>query len=88
MSSNVRVGSTPIQATNKINMKNIELTNEEVAIIENALNQYWNDAHNQLEINGSFMIDGSKRPLGDIEKELLEQRKRLTLPLLRRFENL
>jgi len=34
------------------------------------------------------MSDGSKRPLGDIEKVQLEQRKELTMPILRRFENL
>jgi len=34
------------------------------------------------------MGDGSKRLLGDIEKAQLEQRKELTMPILRRFENL
>ena len=32
--------------------KTIELTDQEVSIIENALNAYWNDAHEQLENNG------------------------------------
>ena len=66
----------------------IELTEQEQSIIENALNAYWNDAHQQLENKGVIMSDGSKRPLGDIEKAQLEQRKELTMPLLRRFENL
>ena len=46
----------------------IELTEQEQSIIENALNAYWNDAHEQLENKGVMMSDGSKRPLGDIEK--------------------
>lgn len=66
----------------------IELTEQEKSIIENALNAYWNHAHEQLENKGVMMIDGSKRPLGDIEKAQLEQRKELTMPILRRFENL
>ena len=69
-------------------MKQIELTEQEQSIIENALNAYWNEAHQQLENKGVMMFDGVKRPLGDIEKQQLEQRKELTLPILRRFENL
>ena len=65
----------------------IELTEQEQSIIENALNAYWNDAHEQLENKGVMMSDGSKRSLGDIEKAQLEQRKELTMPILRRFEN-
>ena len=66
----------------------IELTEQEQSIIENALNSYWNEAHEQLENKCVIMSDGSKRPLGDIEKAQLEQRKELTLPILNRFENL
>tara|TARA_B100001057_G_scaffold336355_1_gene337135 strand:+ start:379 stop:594 length:216 start_codon:yes stop_codon:yes gene_type:complete len=66
----------------------IELTEQEQSIIENALNAYWNDAHQQLENKGVIMSDGSKRSLGDIEKAQLEQRKELTMLILRRFENL
>ena len=66
----------------------IELTEQEQSVIENALNAYWNDAHEQLENKGVMMSDGIKRPLGDIEKAQLEQRKELTLPILRRFENM
>lgn len=69
-------------------MKQIELTSQEQSIIENALNAYWNDAHNQLDNNCKYAIDGTKLPLGDIEKQMLEKRKELTLPILRRFENL
>jgi len=69
-------------------MKNIELTEQEQSIIENALNAYWNDAHEQLENKGVYMSDGVKRPLGDIEKTILEQRKNLVLPILKRFESL
>ena len=57
----------------------IELTEQEQSIIQEALNHYWNDAEIQLE---------NKRQLGDIEKALLEQRKKLTLPLIKRFENI
>ena len=66
----------------------IELTTQEQSIIESALNAYFNDAHLTLENNGVFMGDGRKRPLGDIEKKLLEVRIELILPVLRKFENL
>jgi len=69
-------------------MKQIELTSQEQSIIENALNAYWNDAHTQLDNNGAYMLNGTKRPLGDIERQQLEQRKELTFPILKRFENL
>ena len=69
-------------------MKQIELTDQEQSIIENALNAYWNEAMTQLNDKGVYMTDGQKRPLGDIEKMQLEKRKELTLPLLKRFENL
>ena len=68
--------------------RTIELTEQELSIIDNALNAYWNDAHEQLENRGVIMSDGTKRPLGDIEKVQLEKRKELTMPILRRFENL
>lgn len=68
--------------------KKIDLTEQEHSIIENALNAYWNEAHLQLEEKSVMMSDGTRRPLGDIEKTLLEKRKELTLPLLRRIENL
>lgn len=69
-------------------MKTIELTDQEQSIIESALNAYWNEAHTQLDQKGVYMSDGTKRPLGDIEKSQLEQRKKLVKPLLMRFENL
>lgn len=62
--------------------KQVELTLIEQGIIESALNAYWNDAHDLLSKNSRDY------PLGDIEKDLLEQRKAIVLPLLRRFENL
>lgn len=68
--------------------RTIELTRQEQSIIENALNAYWNSAHEQLEKKGVLMSDGTRRPLGDIETKLLEQQKELTHPLLMRFENL
>ncbi len=64
----------------------IELTEQEQSIIESALNAYWNDAEIQLQNKGRYTPVG-KIPLGDIEKKLLEQRKELTLPIIRRFEN-
>ena len=69
-------------------MKNFELTDQEESIIENALNSYWNDAHAQLDNNCKYALDGTKLPLGDIEKQLLKQRKELTLPILKRFSEL
>lgn len=69
-------------------MKQIDLTDLEQSVIQSALNAYWNDAHTQLDNNCKYGLDGTKLPLGDIEKEMLEKRKKLTLPILRRFENL
>ena len=68
--------------------KTIELTTQEQSIIESALNAYWNDAHKQLDDNGVYQTMTNKRPLGDIEKDMLNKQKELTLPLLRKFENL
>lgn len=69
-------------------MKTLQITEQEQSIIENALNCYWNEASEQLERNGIMMFDGSKRPLGDIEKQLLIKRKELTLPILKKIEQL
>lgn len=68
--------------------KTVELTDQEVAIIESALNAYWNEAHEQLENKKVMMSDGSKRPLGFLEEQMLQQRKDLVYPLLAKFENL
>ena len=64
----------------------IELDNLEQGIIASALNHYWCDANEQLDRNAVIMWDGTNRPLGDIEKTLLVQRKELVLPLLKKFE--
>lgn len=69
-------------------MKQIKLTKQEQSIIEDALNAYWNDAHAQLDNNSAVMLYGKKRPLGIIQKQELEQRKELTYPILKRFENI
>ena len=69
-------------------MKTIQLTDQEQSIIENALNAYWNEANEQLDRNGVMQYDGVKRPLGDIEKQMLIKRKELTLPILRKIEQL
>jgi hypothetical protein len=66
----------------------VELEDLEIGVITSALNSFWNEAHEQLTEGGVMMGDGTKRPLGDIEKRLLEQRKELVLPILRKFENL
>lgn len=68
-------------------MKAIKLTNQEQSIILDALNAYWNEAHENLDRNGIMQSNGDLRPLGDIEKGLLEQRKKLTHPLIIRFES-
>lgn len=44
------------------------------ALIQSALNHYWNDAHDQLTNGGALSLNGERRPLGDIEKEQLESR--------------
>lgn len=67
--------------------KKIKLTDQEQSIIESALNAYWNDAAIQLQNGGRYTPVG-KMPLGDIEKQQLEQRKELVMPLLRRFEQM
>tara|TARA_R110000822_G_scaffold128195_28_gene263960 strand:- start:1479 stop:1661 length:183 start_codon:yes stop_codon:yes gene_type:complete len=57
----------------------IELTVLEQSIIENALNAHWHDAHNKLDDMKDFT---------SVEKQLLEQRKEIILPLLKRFEQM
>lgn len=47
---------------------------DKTAIIQSALNHYWNDAHDQLENGGCLSLNGERRPLGDIEKEQFNQR--------------
>ena len=69
-------------------MKTIQLTDQEQSIIESALNAYWNEAVEQLDRNGVIQYDGVKRPLGDIERQMLIKRKELTLPILRKIEQL
>jgi hypothetical protein len=68
--------------------KTVELTEQEISIIESALNSYWNEAPEQLEAKKVMMSDGSKRPLGFLEEQMLQQRKDLVYPLLVKFENL
>lgn len=59
-------------------MKNIfELTEQEQCIIQDALNEYFNNAVNKLE----------DKNIGDIEKKILAQRSELTKPLIFKFEN-
>lgn len=65
----------------------VELTSQEASIIENALNAYWNDASDQLTNGGALFLTAERRPLGDIEKTMLEKRKELVYPLLEKFEN-
>ena len=60
-------------------MNNIELTEQEQSIIENALNAHFHDAHNQLT---------NRKDLGVIEKKHLEKQKELSLATLKRFENI
>ena len=69
-------------------MKNFEINLTEESMIESALNAYWNDAKLQLDNRGVYMTDGTKRPLGDIEKQQLEQRLELVEPIIRRLEQL
>ncbi len=65
----------------------IELTEQEQSIIESALTAYWHDAETQLQNQGRYTPVG-KIPLSNIEKKLLELRKKLTFPIISRFENL
>jgi len=59
--------------------KEVQLTDLEIIVITHALNHYWNDAHYKLE---------NKKPLGDIERDLLKMQKEITFPILVKFENL
>lgn len=68
--------------------KKVDLNSQEQSIIESALNHYWNDANTQLTENCKYALDGTKLPLGDIEKVMLKKRMELVEPLLRKFENL
>ena len=56
----------------------INLTESDCNVIKCALNAYWNDAHFKLQQDKS---------LGDLEKKLLEEQRKITLPLLRHFEH-
>ena len=66
----------------------VELTDQEIAIIESALCAYLNEAEDLLVNQKVFMSDGSKRPLGTLEAQILSQRKELVYRLLTKFENL
>ena len=59
--------------------KEVQLTDLEISVITQALNHYWNDANYKLE---------NKKPLGDIERDLLKMQKEFTFPILTKFENL
>lgn len=65
----------------------VELSDKEIAFITSALNAYWNDAHDQLTEGGAKMTC-ERRPLGDIEKKILEQQKEFAMLFLETFENL
>ena len=47
------------------------------SFILSAINHYWNDANDQLSNGGELPLSGKRRPLGDIEKEQLEERKKM-----------
>lgn len=64
----------------------MNLTDQEKSVILNALNYYWNDAHKRLDQGFTFMSDGSRRPIGDIEKIILEKQKEFSYPLIMKFE--
>lgn len=66
----------------------LELTELDSSIILSALNEQWNRAFLELERGYVIMQDGSKRPLGDIERALNESTVQLTTPLIKKFENL
>lgn len=65
----------------------MNLTDQEQSVILNALNHYWNDAHEKLDQGFTFMSDGTRRTLGDIEKGILEKQKEFSYPLILKFEN-
>lgn len=69
-------------------MKNIDLTETEISVIENALNAHWHEAKEILDRNAKISHDGTRIPLGDIEKQQLSKRLELILPLIRKIENL
>ena len=83
-----RIDKAKVAAYNQARERDmkIELTEQEQSIIANALNHYWNDASWQISENGKRSLTGEKLPLGDIEKQLLEQRMRLVKPLFHKFE--
>ena len=69
-------------------MKEIQLTDQEQSIIESALNAYWSEAYEQLDRNSVMQHDGERRPLEDIERQMLVKRIGLTLPVLSRISQL
>jgi hypothetical protein len=44
------------------------------ALIQSALNHYWNDGHDQLENGGELALHGVRRPLGHIEQRQIAER--------------
>ena len=50
-------------------MKTVELSEIEIVITMQALNEYWNKAATELANGKTLMSDGSWRPLGDIERD-------------------
>lgn len=69
-------------------VKQIELTDQECSIIENALNAYWNEAYLQVQEGKVLMSNGDKRPIGDIEKKQQQWVVEHAKPLLEKFNNL
>lgn len=66
---------------------NIELTEQEVCVVIDALNEYFHNANTQLE-NGGVHYDGGFRGNGIVEKKLLEIKKEMSLPLIYKLEQL
>lgn len=62
--------------------KKVELTDLETSIIENALIYQYDDINNRL------VTDVETQELGDVEKKILIQQRKLLEPIIKKFENL
>lgn len=69
-------------------MRNIQLSQKEESVIQEALYYFLEEAKQNLKDDFVLMYDGSKRPIGKIERGILKKREEIVLPILKKFEQL
>ena len=63
-----------------------KFTEKEQAIILEALHYYLEEAKQNLKDNNVLMYNGTRRPIGIIERKLLEDRPKLVEPIIKKLE--